>query len=707
MNDSRSTHASEDWGVVLQSVPSKNKREIVKRLEEIFEVEKRDAEQILSNMPLILVDNLSFGLAARIKKFFQTLGAVAETTNHDMIKKNCFQIVWPQTPDLSFFMKNETGPSEAPAQDKKEKTKGGIFQFPGKKTVSHETKPEEPKVRETPKSEESRVPEVPKAVVLDKDVPPVLPNIQAPFLGSPEETPAIIPQAEPFPAKPVEEPAAIIPLQPLFEEKPADAPAVEVDTEWERRAKELNEKLRKFHEEKQELHVQHTEAAEKTKNEFQLKLEEEMKTKHEYQKKLEEEMRAKDEYQKKLEEEKRAKDEYQKKLEEEIRVKDEYQKKLEEEKKRNDEIARLAQESLQKGAEKHEALTRDGDEWRSRAESLGGKVNELETHLVQKASTVEQMMQQIEEEKKKSEETAKKAAEELQKEADRREALMREGDEWRAKAASLDEKVRELETNLMQKATTVEQMAQQVEAERKKSGEGAKAYEDLQKELQRHEALVREGDEWKSKAAALHEKVRELETNLTHKSSAVEQLIQQKDDISQKSERVVSETQREISTLRNREEELSRKVEALEGDLREMTESLKFRDNALAQFEKQIMELAEKAQGYESMRQEHAQLARERATIRQEYDAKLVDQEVRLAKYEEEHRRYRSRVDRKNAAAARELGEWIRGIDTVRQGLQKLILFLGSEAVVLDSEKKSNLKSPLTRGPDSPTFDMD
>ena len=102
------------------------------------------------------------------------------------------------------------------------------------------------------------------------------------------------------------------------------------------------------------------------------------------------------------------------------------------------------------------------------------------------------------------------------------------------------------------------------------------------------------------------------------------------------------------------------------------------------------------------MRQEHAQLAQERATIRQEYDEKFAEQEGRLAKSEEDHRRHRSRTDRKNAAATRELGEWIRGVDTIRQGLQKLILFLGSESAVLDSERKSTLRSPLTRGPDAP-----
>jgi chromosome segregation ATPase len=228
---------------------------------------------------------------------------------------------------------------------------------------------------------------------------------------------------------------------------------------------------------------------------------------------------------------------------------------------------------------------------------------------------------------------------------------------------------------------------QRLEEEKKKSGDIAKAYEDLQKEAQKQEALTREGEEWRSRAVALGEKVRELETNLIEKTSALEQLNHQKDEILNQSEKAAEESQQELTTLRRREQEFSRKIEGLEQSLQEMTGSLRSRDGALAQFEKQISELAEKAQGYES--------------IRQEYDAKLSEQEVRLAKAEDDHRRYRSRTDRKNAAATRELGEWIRNVDTLRQNLQKLILFLGSDSAVLDSEKKSPAKSPLTRGPDS------
>jgi len=488
MNEPRSIHAAEDWGVVLQSVPSKNKKEVVKRLGEIFEIDKRDAEQILSNMPLILVDNISFGLAARIKKFFQKIGAVAETTNHDMIKKNCFQVVWPQTPDLSFFMKNEMGPVEAPAQEKKSDAKSPEIPAGEKKTASYEKKPEMPKSYAAPLS--------PKPV---HEAPSIVPLHPTAFSKPAQESPATVPHYPPVPAKPVQEsPVNAFQPRPVSEEKPAVSSSG-VDSDWERRAKELNEKLRRISDEKQALHVQHTEATEKVKSEFQQRLEE----------------------------------------------------------------------------------------------------------------------------------------------------------------------------------------------EKKKSGEIAKAYEDLQKQAQKQEALTREGEEWRSRAVALGEKVRELETNLLQKTSALEHLLQEKEDLIRQSEHTTAETQHELSTLQSREQEFFRKIEELERDIQEMTESLRSRDGALAQFEKQMMELAEKAQGYDS--------------IRQEYDAKLVDQEMRLAKAEDDHRRYRSRMDRKNAAATRELGEWIRGVDTIRQGLQKLILFLGSESAVLESEKKSTLRSPLTRGPDSPS----
>ncbi len=552
MNEPRAIHAAEDWSVVLQSVPSRNKKEIVKRLEEIFELEKHDAEQVLSNMPLILLDNLSFGLAARIKKYFQKVGAVAETTNHDMIKKNCFQIVWPQTPDLSFFMKNETGPQETLAQEKKSDPKLAEIPATGKKAEKQDVKPEAPKVAQ------AEVPQPPKTV-----------------------------------SEPSAIPAHDLPKVP--EEKPAVS-STGADSDWERRAKELNEKLQMIHEEKQVLHAQSEEAAEKAKCEFQQR--------------------------------------------------------LDEEKKKSDEIAK-AYEDLQAEARKQEALTREGEEWRSRAVALGEKVRELETNLMQKTAAFVQVTQ----ERDALVSQAGKAGELISRlEEAGKIVAAREGD-----SAALQGRVSELEASLS-------------EANRQLAGSRDREQELSRKIVDLDAGLMAGNDE----KTLLKNRVAQMESS-------------------------ISDSGRELETLRNREREFSGKIAALEGNIQEMTEALRARDGALARFEKQIAELAEKTQGYEALRQEHAELSRERSTFRQDYETKFAAQEVRLAKAEEEHRRYRSHADRKNAAATRELGKSIHGVDTIRQGLQKLILFLGSDSAVLDSERKPALRSPLTRGPDAPS----
>lgn len=111
MDDIKAANHAEDWCVILQSFHPKQKKELVKRLSEVFDLDRRDAEKAVANTPLIILDLLPFTTAGRIKNFLQKLGAVVEITNHDMIKKNCFQILWPEVPDLAFFLKEETKPA--------------------------------------------------------------------------------------------------------------------------------------------------------------------------------------------------------------------------------------------------------------------------------------------------------------------------------------------------------------------------------------------------------------------------------------------------------------------------------------------------------------------------------------------------------------------------------------------------------------------
>ncbi len=590
MNEPRSIHALEDWGVVLQSVPSKHRKEIVKRLQEIFGLDKHDAEQALANMPLILVDNISFGLAARIKKFFQGRGAVAETTNHDMIKKNCFQIVWPQTPDLSFFLLEETKSTDASVQPGTSETKSAPEQASLWKTHTGLSS-------ETPGTHPAPVP-----------------------VSWPQPVVSKIPPETPVPEKPVRKSPAVVPqVQPIFEEKPAAVSSFNIDSDWARRTDELNEKLRKIQKEKQQLHDQHTETTEKVKMEFQQQ--------------------------------------------------------LDKEKQKSEKIAH-AYEELQEEARKQEALTQEGFEWKSKAMVLGEKVRALETDLTQKISTIEHLILQKDDLTR----DAEKAAELTRRVSDL-ERVIAEKDREKAaiekRAADLDrersalgEKVRALETDLMQKISTIEHLI-------------------LQKD-----DLTRDAE----KAAELAGRVSDLERVIAEKDQEKAALEKRAADL----DREHSGAQREIASLQSREKEWTQKAGALERSVQEMTESLRARDGVLAQFEKQVQELDEKAREYEVLRQESALLVQECATIRKEYDAKIEEQEVHLAKVEEDHRRYRSRVDRKTAAATRELGEWIRRIDPLRQGLQKLILFLGSESAVLDTEKESSRRSPLNRSPDTP-----
>jgi len=382
MNEPRSIHAAEDWGVVLQSVPSKHKKEIVKHLEKIFQLDRADAEQILSNVPLILMDDISFWLAVRIKKFFQGLGAVVETTNHDVIKKNCLQVLWPQKPDLSFFMKSDAGLEEASISEPKSTARPTEIPSAETKIASFETKPEIQKIH-----------------------------------------------VAPLPAKPVHESSPIIPSRPpAFE--PAGVSSSGEGLDLERRAQELNGKLQKIHEEKQVLQAQHAEEVEKLRRELQQQ--------------------------------------------------------LETEKKKNSEISK-AYEDFRKESQKREASTLEEGEWRSKAAGLEAKLRELETHLAQKTSALEHLFREKE--------------------------------------------------NLV--------------------GQPDKAVE------------------------------------LTSRVTDLEKTIAARDEEKAGFQSRILAAQRELENYRNREQAFSKKIEELERSVQQMTESLRFRDGVLAHFEKQISELAE------------------------------------------------------------------------------------------------------------------
>ena len=91
------------------------------------------------------------------------------------------------------------------------------------------------------------------------------------------------------------------------------------------------------------------------------------------------------------------------------------------------------------------------------------------------------------------------------------------------------------------------------------------------------------------------------------------------------------------------------------------------------------------------MRRENADLTPNVPHCCRSLKAALPSKRRRILKVEEESRRARSRVERKLTAANRELGEWARGVEALKAGLQKLALFLVTDAP--EVEKKSPLRA--------------
>ena len=121
-------------------------------------------------------------------------------------------------------------------------------------------------------------------------------------------------------------------------------------------------------------------------------------------------------------------------------------------------------------------------------------------------------------------------------------------------------------------------------------------------------------------------------------------------------------------------------------------------DQILEDLEKKLEDLILEHQEFEKIREENARFNEERADLVQKFEGQLAEQESKLAKMQEDFRRTRSRTERKLTAASRELGEWVRGVDALRSGLQKLIMFLASDTTSLEPEKRiTSARSMSTR----------
>lgn len=630
----RADRSTNDWGVVFQSIPARHKNEVVKNLENIFGLEKNDARSILANAPLVFLDDLSFEIAVKIKTFFQKLGVVVDVTNHDIIKKNCSHVSWPQPPVLSFFFE-EGNESNAASEQADNKTRASVG------TLLARRPPEEPAApRETQKSR----------------------------LFSP-------------PTRTTHSFQVTAPL-----EKPAP---LEIDADLEQRAQEMAEKFGRLGEEKRALEALHAETLKTVKNEYQQKLDEEKRINGEISgtvQRLEQEIQ-------KYEGLSRESDV----LRSRIATLDEKNRQLEtslEEKVAALELLTREKEALdQKSGRIAADSQRELERWRNRETELlkriegldqtvlqitaslqsrdsalaqsDHRIKEFENTLREKNAAVEHLTQQNKELLRQCENAGIAAQEELERLRSREPELLKTIDGLERTIHQMTEthqqleKLRIREPELLKKIESLEQDAtQSAEVFRAKNErivhlekrlpelEGmlkektsevetlTRQKEDLSQQVQKIAALEHAVHQ---ATGSLHTKeeglvqaerrLLELETILKEKTSVIDLVNRQKDELVRQCEKTSSEYQRELERWRSREPELLKKIEGLEQTVRQVTTSLRTRDGALAQFESRLKELdfalREKTSAIEQLRIQKYEL-----TLQSDRAEKAKQQEV-------------------------------------------------------------------------------
>ena len=94
----------QNWCIVLNPLRNElDKRRVARKITEIFSLSAEEASDLVVNTPIILLDNLSRSIAAKVKEHFHSTGAELILTNDVLLKRKCYRTVWPEPPNLSFL----------------------------------------------------------------------------------------------------------------------------------------------------------------------------------------------------------------------------------------------------------------------------------------------------------------------------------------------------------------------------------------------------------------------------------------------------------------------------------------------------------------------------------------------------------------------------------------------------------------------------
>src|SRR3989338_3092411 len=94
-----------EWAVILDRPANEfSKKRAIDKLAEVFSLSLQEAKDLIENTPIILLDNLSFRLADKIKIYFSNSTVNCSLTNDTFAKRKCFRAIWPQQPNLAHLL---------------------------------------------------------------------------------------------------------------------------------------------------------------------------------------------------------------------------------------------------------------------------------------------------------------------------------------------------------------------------------------------------------------------------------------------------------------------------------------------------------------------------------------------------------------------------------------------------------------------------
>ena len=100
----KTQNPEQNWFVVLNSFENEiDRKKISQKISEIFSLSLEESLDLVSNTPIILLDNLNKAVALQLRDYFKVLGANLTLSNDVLFKRKCYRTVWPQQPNLGFL----------------------------------------------------------------------------------------------------------------------------------------------------------------------------------------------------------------------------------------------------------------------------------------------------------------------------------------------------------------------------------------------------------------------------------------------------------------------------------------------------------------------------------------------------------------------------------------------------------------------------